>query len=278
MALYALEPTVRDVFVEGQSDRDLMIWYLRESNFAAAKVYNIDLIDVPREFVQKHGYSSGNRQRVITLAMELAEHLGAIRQATCIIDADLDRLLAVEASCPILFRTDYANMDAYLFCKSVLEKFFTLGLGLMEVDIDEIIDNYIDILRELFIIRCAAYLLARGISWVDVEKSFSVENGMVSLNRGNLIQRLLHNSRAWDYKDEIERQVEVIRQRVGDEPRHIVHGHDFLALLSWHFRAEAGKRGLKDKRGIRTALVTCISLDEIRVETLFRVCSDRCAN
>lgn len=60
VAKYKLNSSVRDVFVEGQSDRKLLRWFMAAKGYDAAAVLEIDLIDVPPDMLAKYGLAETN--------------------------------------------------------------------------------------------------------------------------------------------------------------------------------------------------------------------------
>lgn len=92
VALYELEPTIRDVIVEGRDDVALVKWYLCQRTSKEFEVYDIDSIDVPTALVMHHRFHDGNVGRIRTLAIELdralVEH--ARRCVKLVVDADFE--------------------------------------------------------------------------------------------------------------------------------------------------------------------------------------------
>lgn len=72
LAIYAFEPGLKDIFLEGRADKNFIEWYLRANGVRDVSVYPIDLIDIPNEIITKHGFTpKSNRSRVLALACEL---------------------------------------------------------------------------------------------------------------------------------------------------------------------------------------------------------------
>src|SRR5580704_9493260 len=114
VALYRLEPTVRDVFVEGSTDRSIVAWFLQREGLANASVREIDCVEIPGDMLARYQLSGGNRSKVIALGKELGQSLGeASIQATAIIDNDFDRLLGRNQGCGLILTSDYTSMDMY---------------------------------------------------------------------------------------------------------------------------------------------------------------------
>ena len=50
--LYRLEPTLRDIYVEGISDNLIIESFLEENNIMGVSIYEIDKIDLPSKICQ----------------------------------------------------------------------------------------------------------------------------------------------------------------------------------------------------------------------------------
>ncbi|MBU1633336.1 hypothetical protein KJ762_02365, partial [bacterium] len=89
-ALYQVEPELRDLYVEGSSDKCFFDWYIESTGEANVTVYPIELIDIPDEILQKHSLPSGsNKARLIALSYEVASSPAAAG-VMCIADRDYD--------------------------------------------------------------------------------------------------------------------------------------------------------------------------------------------
>src|SRR5436189_6105484 len=109
IALYSLEPSVRDVFVEGKFDRDLISWFLKAKDKRHVTVAEISTIDINDALVKTRGFPVGsNKSRLMVLAGAVEEALGSIDQLTCVVDADFDAHVEPYCECPLLLRTDFA--------------------------------------------------------------------------------------------------------------------------------------------------------------------------
>ena len=92
VARYTLEPGIRDIYVEGRFDKDVIQWYVQRLGYRDVRVFEIGLVDVAGEILQKYGLRPGEKSRTIALAEELANQLGNdMRQATAVVGSDCDR-------------------------------------------------------------------------------------------------------------------------------------------------------------------------------------------
>ncbi len=124
--LYELEPSLRDIVVEGRSDAELVRWYLNQKGLRSVKVFPIDdRAVVERDVVLRAGGEVGPRGRVLGLAVAASDWRLSDPSLTCVIDADwdcLDDVHEIEG----LLRTDYGSLDGYLFQERPLQKLLDL--------------------------------------------------------------------------------------------------------------------------------------------------------
>ncbi|MFZ5784426.1 MAG: DUF4435 domain-containing protein [Pseudomonadota bacterium] len=125
-ALYQLEPTARDVFVEGMDDKRLLLNVLRSQGCTTCVVFDIDAIEIDFALLQRYGLTEGKRQRVLALAQELGTAAGD--SATCIIDRDFDDFGKENFIAPHLLRTDPVCMEGYAFRTRTLHRLLQVHL------------------------------------------------------------------------------------------------------------------------------------------------------
>src|SRR5437660_239969 len=114
-ARYELEPTLRDVYVEGSFVVAMVDEALKQAGRHNAAVYEISTVDVPPEVLRKHGLPDGNKGRVIALCFELDGHVTLPNQVTGLVDRDYDAVLGRSYPNRLLLVTDYSCMEMYCF-------------------------------------------------------------------------------------------------------------------------------------------------------------------
>jgi hypothetical protein len=269
IAKYRLQPELRDVFVEGSTDKDILSWYIRAAGLTTAKVYPIELIDVPVEILNKYGLTEGNRQRVIALSREIGHALGHdAPQATGVVDADFDRLLGRVIDCAGVLVTDYPAIEIYFAHEVPLSKYFAVVLG-KQTDPNEVLQAFGTILSELFLIRVSLDLLKLSVMWIPFDKACSRKDDALVLNRDKFIMNLLQNSNALPYRQALFEKIEELRPKLGLDVRQSMHGHDFVGLLLLHTEKWAKRRGLQSTHAMSTALMACLERTHLDKEPLF---------
>lgn len=117
---YTLEPNLEDYYVEGSFDKEIVAAIQSRIN-PGVKIYEIDTIEIPSETLQKHGLTSGNKQRVIALAKELSD-LDEEVKFRCFVDKDLDEWLDRMQEAPRLKWTGPTSIELYFFCEDIIKK------------------------------------------------------------------------------------------------------------------------------------------------------------
>lgn len=236
VSLYELEPGIRDIFVEGEQDRAILEWFFSEIGDRAVSIKEISSVDVPASQVRAHNLDENNRGRVITLAIELQGKLGnEAVAATCVIDADFDRLLGIQHNYPLLLTTDFTCFEMYLCEEPPLNKLLRLCALKCPYPASKVLADLRSALTELFLARAANHTLKWGMTVISFEKCCEMR-GAVILDRQEYVTRLLNANRRTEDRAVFLNSIEEYRKRLPSDPRHHAHGHDFINLLAWYFR------------------------------------------
>jgi len=230
---YELEPTIRDIYVEGYSDKVLIEWFLREKEIDDVAIYEVSTVDVPYAKIKSLSLEDNNRGRVITLAFALYD--GSVfdfrRIVACVADTDFDNILEKEYECPLLIFTEYTSIEVYLFDSDILAKFFELVIMTFPYDATTVLAELSDVLQDLFLIRLANQELGFGIEPLPLGKLCSVEGSKILLDLGQYIYRYLNNGGKLHQRKTFESTVARYKARLSENPRMQIHGHDFVNLL-----------------------------------------------
>lgn len=196
LARYVLEPTLRDLYVEGASDRRFFDWLLREFGLSTVVAYEIESVNVPHEMLRPFEVEDNNRGRVIALAYYLHQHTGTdlSQRVACIADRDFDDLLGIRFDCPLLILTDYTAVELYCLDEAVLQKFLTLVVDGFKMTAREVLEAMLPVLRELFTVRLANRVLSLGLSELSFEKCCSVKGRTITFDLDEYVTRYLNKS------------------------------------------------------------------------------------
>ena len=197
---YRLEPSIRDLFVEGPGDQNIYSWYLETSGCKLLKVSTIEWVEISKDILISHGLASGNRDRVIALALELDSQfshvLGYVR---CIADSDFDFVLNARKSANHLLYTDYTSIDLYTCSEDLLRKLFRLGFNIPDSEIGPLLDSLFSILQDVFIIRAANEKLGWDMTPVRFTRCCEINVPAITFDRNKFINRyLMSNCRKGD--------------------------------------------------------------------------------
>jgi hypothetical protein len=172
LARYELEPSLRDVYVEGDSDWRLIRWFLDRKGRTDIQVYKIGSVELSDELFRESGLNpKSNRDAVVLLATRLSECFGSQHlRVRCVADADFDRHVNQCRENGFLLYTDYTSMEMYLFKESCIAKFIEFVAGGFRVPMGTFMKNMSSVLRELYIVRLCNEILKWGMQCVDLKK------------------------------------------------------------------------------------------------------------
>jgi hypothetical protein len=274
VALYEVEPTLRDIYVEGRTDASFYSWFLAESG-AEAKVYPIDdRICILADEVKAVDQKISARGRVIAFSIYCDRRLGAHQNSvTAIVDSDSARAVGpmpIRADC--LLTTDGSSLESYVLAPRPMTKLLKVGLGI-EIDSSAVIDAIVPALQKIQSVRIV--LEGSDIGVVeDVAATCSFEDAQGSVDVRELIRRSLGGVSKRDWPSGIDELVnwatdcEAMVIQAGLRGR----GHDIPALICGYLR----ERGHSpNKSTAESVLLTCLELSDIADQPLFVSLLDR---
>jgi hypothetical protein len=270
VARYALEPDLRDIFVEGPFDSDLLRWFLRRSGAKSGAVYEIETVVVPSENLVDLGLSGGMRDRVVALSELLGGPKGdACPQAICLVDADLDRQLNAVLDRKNLLYTDGSCMESYLLLPQVIDKFCQLVVSGAPHAAPELIHLISPILREAFLLRLARRRLSLGFAWQSVDRFCSRDRTSILFAPRDMTRRMLMASGDLLRLDDTLTEIDQLRSTLSNVPTEMMmNGHDFSDLLAWYLRRFANASWARSERLGRLVL-SCVEPDHLSASPLF---------
>lgn len=269
VARYTLEPELRDLYVEGHRDKDLFEWFFDQFNCDSISVFEIENIDIDYSLIAKYTLQDRNRDRIVALSLELERLLTVeVRFLTCVADSDFDFVLGRKHnSCYLLF-TDYTGLDLYFCSEDVLEKIFKLHAP----NISFSIQDFTEILQEIFIIRAANEKLDWGLHWIPFFKCCEIKDNKVVYDCEKFIRRYLcANSRINDLSKFIQACKQLKEIRV-ETPMKLIRSGDFFELIGWYMLKKLGGKGRKFRNPefMRSILLSAIDSNKLVTEGLFK--------
>lgn len=271
IALYSLEPELRDIYVEGTFDKHLIEWFLSENNISNVIVYPIDTVNVPEDILNQQGLNDGggNRARLIALSSKLASEITKKCHAICIADRDHEDYLHIVQENAYLKLTDYTSLDLYLFKRHVLQKLITLVFGGFPLGLNDLEHELTEILKEIFIIRLSSIMLNWNMQWISFTKYVEIKTHF-EFKKDKFVMAYLQKNDRWQQQKEFEEQQSQLRAQLKDDPRYSIRGHDLIELLHHAVKKLKKSRSFGDPTTFQGVLAGCLELQDISNENLFQ--------
>lgn len=268
---YARHPEFRDIYVEGASDKFWVEWVLSRSGVSNVVVYDVDTVFIPPDMLAKHGFhegEDGKKERVVTLAYELQNHVAHPAQVTCIADRDYDILLGRNYASPLLLMTDYCCQEAYLLNEQVMEKFLRVVIG-CSVSPQTFLNNLFEVLQPLHLFRAANLALRWGMGWLAPERACRVEGDLLKFQHDDFVYKYLNSGSRLSQKQEFLDKCDELRARMSDNPlNHASKDHlfDLLTLTLPRFCKEPA---MHQPEYVARALRGCIEYAQLASQPMY---------
>ena len=268
---YELEPTVCDLFVEGQRDQNFYRWYLNKVGRGHVSVLHIDSVEITRENLERLRLSAGNRNRIIALALLLDTLLTTTHPCVrCVADSDFDFVLQSRICSSHLVYTDYTSIELYSYDIGLLSKALSLALNVDEGETAILQENMSLILRKLFIVRAANQRLKLAMKFPSFLRCCHIDGNNIVFNRDEFVFRSLNSNQYIEYRDAFESTCQEIQAVQLKEFRESIHADDYLELLGWYLHSKHGWIGYRaDSRSAYSILMPALDDRELARESLF---------
>jgi len=273
---YELEPSISEIFTEGDTDTSLLRGVLLASGIEERQIdiYTIDTVEVPRQVVNNYRVGGGNRSEVIALCGELESHFGQhFMQVTGVIDADGCSLIGEDNLPALVVTTDYCCMEMYFFEESLLRKLLLFAFPKVTQTSAQILTNMGSVLKELFLARLANVSLKLELRKWEIKHVTPYKSGSFVFSRDTFLKDYLTRSYKIDLIDRFEGEIERLRAATDGDIRHYLNGHDFLGMLSLLLASYHSK--LEDKERTRPSALffsfcCCLDVNELTAMPMFQ--------
>lgn len=264
---YLLEPTVKDIFVEGPTDRRIFKWFVAARGFSDVQVYTIETV-----FVEVS--EGGNRERLIQAAAQLEDiSQGLERNVIFIADADSAHADKETHSERYLRLTDYACLESYFARKAYVERLADLFLGRPGVYNEQNLGNVLVICKKLFAVRVCAHSIGRcGIVYSQKDIGFEKQSGL-RFEFEAVLRKTSQKNASLNY-DDLKECVEERIEKWPYDAKFTMNGHDFIYLLSVVAAGKNVDRKFVDVDVLHGALMNCADVCDLNDFGLFQVISD----
>ena len=268
---YVREPALRDLYVEGPQDKGLVEWYLTQVGHTDISVIEIEHVAIGRELLDLHELPSGNKSRLIALALELDKSFGDhIPTVRCLVDADFDFLLSASFSADHLLRTDYTSLDLYSYNETSLTKMMGVGLNIHGQNSELILSRLSRVLKKLFIFRAANLVLSWSMRWIRFTRYCTLHGDEIHFDSGRFVNNYLSTNGRARHRDEFESACNGLTNAVPIDDRQCIRGGDFVELLGWYLHERFHWSGYRSNdRSALPFLRMALQIDNLSGEPLF---------
>jgi hypothetical protein len=270
---YQLEPSIKDVYVEGATDVSILKWFFERKDKKDVHVFPIDIVEIPAEAYQRTGLRAGsNHNKVIVFAEELCRDFDKEKiKVKCIADADYDRHLNKCRSNYVLEYTDYTSFEMYFFNKPFFSKFINLVLHGFSISQTNLFRDFKKVLQRIFLIHLANESLEWSMTWVDFRSYISWSGGRIKFDEQRFLRNYLTRNGKIRDADEFKAVMRDFEKQLHQDPRHNITGHDFTYLFFLAVkRYKRHRAGFKDLQTFEGALCGCLELDFLKDDPLFK--------
>ena len=240
LARYELEPTLKDVYVEGQFDREVLTRHF-ESVDTDFVFYEIESVEIPASLLIGHGLTEGNKQRVILLSRELARIKGDLNYR-CLVDRDLDHWFSELEMVPRLIWTQYCSIELYFLTKELLFDLLVWTAKIKVLDFDIFLHSFKSILVVLYTMRLADRELGWALDWMQADRCLTIDGSALLFDQEEFVNRLLAKNAKSRLKEEFLVRMESWKMRLDGDVRLFIRGHDFIEMLAWSVGKYKGLR------------------------------------
>ncbi|TMI69548.1 MAG: DUF4435 domain-containing protein [Bacteroidetes bacterium] len=232
VALYKLESEIKDIYVEGATDKVFFKSYLNGKKLDR-KVFQIEIIDfseLDRDYFE--GLDPSSAKSKVTILSKLLQERAPNTSTKCIIDKDFDDFIKAMTNEKLL-RTDFSCLESYLFCEEVFEKFLNIGINNFPFEANFVLNQLAQVLKPLFCLRLLRELNYRFAKLVSIDGNLSInkQNGIINFNENSYIDKFINKNNLNYDKDKILQQYKETMNRLGLEIRHYINGHDFIDIF-----------------------------------------------
>jgi hypothetical protein len=231
VCFYELEPSVRDIYVEGESDKCLLEWCLGTElpeNGGLVLIGDVDIDDksMPEDF------DRGNRDRVIFLIGELNKAV-QFKNYLGVIDRDFLRFTRGEPSIPNLVLTDFGCAELFLLNSDCLGKMNKLAFTGKVADIENLLDfinTGMTHLSAVCVLEKRKNVSLQKLN--DIARYLSCTKKVVTFHSDKYFSAILDRNNLKSRESELYNSFKaIVTELSASEPRTFGNGHHFMQLV-----------------------------------------------
>jgi len=234
--LYRLEPELRDVYVEGISDRSIIESFFEVHDISNVSIYEIDTIDFSELYEKSPELKRNNKAKTICLCNQINDaHSDSIKFVVGLVDRDFDDLLRIKYKNPYLLLTDFTCFEMYFLDDDCINSFYKKILHTFPFNAKTTIKELSDPLKELFLMRYLFKCLFKNkeCKFIDLKKLCNInkKTGKIGFNQSEYLNRMLNKIGEYKEKENCQKFIKKSRANLKPEIRHQIRGHDFTHLF-----------------------------------------------
>lgn len=255
IARYKLEPTLRDCYVEGSFDKEVLTLVCQKNGIDRV-IYEVDSVDIPMSTLAGFGMTEGQKQRLIALS-QLLDKPELKADIIFVVDADHDRTLKKLCESKGLRYTAGATIESEFWEQHIVEDLLFVFCKCDKSLRATIFPACTSILRLVFWAEAACLDVAGKLQKVDFSKSLTMEAGGIVFDSGHFLNRLLNASKISQHAEVIkEKMDEFAKAEAGKPVKEAIGGHDLISMLSWTAKSLRATSQTHLQDVIRRILVT----------------------
>lgn len=232
VARYEFEPGLRDVFVEGEFDKEVLERAIQGVAELESIIYAIDGVEVTAQELARHKLTTGNKNSVIALARELASQVPA-HNCRCIVDRDLDHWFGDLEKTIGLVWTQFCSIELYFYSDGWLRDIVVTTAKSKMNDWAQFTASLEHVLVDLYAMRLAARSLNLALDWISFDRCMVLVDDRVELDSHEYAKRLLIASGHGREQKTFMAEMASWRGKIVGSPPLAIRGHDLSSLLAW---------------------------------------------
>jgi len=274
ISLYSLEPELKDIYVEGVTDKLVIERFLKKNKIFDFKTIEIDTINLRELYDTYPDIKKNNKKKLTTLSAELSKCFPEpLKKVCCVADKDYDEFLGALLSNNHLLYTDFTCFEMYLFNADCLRIFYKTVLRNFPVTPSKTLKELRDVLKDKFLIRLTIQIIDeidKEETITDLKKSAKPDKktGKIEFNYREHLHKILSNNFLGSRQEYYEKCIEKEREKCCEEYRNHIRGHDFIHLLFIYINKIKNNISLSEE-ALERSLYQCIDYSKLKQYNLF---------
>ena len=272
VTLYELEPSIRDIYVEGPTDRAFLTGLLERVGYREIEVWEIDEIEVSEGQLRTLNLGTGSRQRIIALALMLEQSasVNLQPQVICIADADDEAGCAPHITGSLLVYTDVSSMPVYAYDGRYIQWYLDVVVLGFPIPGSHVVAALNPVLMHSASARRALKSLCIDCSLVDLTRDCTTDGHSISFDDRRFIERLVNKANAHGRREQLDEEAARHRSSMKADPKLWVHAEDFSLLLHWLIVRLRGSANHVAQHLLCRTLLLGIPVEDLRGWPLFQ--------